>query len=129
MVPRRAPRGFTLLELLTAMVIMGLALSVVMPLSQASLERTQSRVELSRLAQLFKNASRRAFIEGAKVTVSVGDERVILEGGSAAARFELKHHRPETPVAFYYDRWGMASAPALRLRNPRTQGEVVVDTQ
>jgi prepilin-type N-terminal cleavage/methylation domain-containing protein len=128
-VRQKAAQGFTLIEMLVAMTIMGLALSLVLPLSQRSLERAQSQVELSRLSQLLKNASRRAFVEGATVVVLGEDARLLLEGSSASGSYELAHHRLAAPVVLRFDRWGMPDEAALRLVNARTGADVQVNTR
>ena len=126
---RRAARGFTLIEMLVAMTIMGLALSLVLPLSQRSLERAQSQVELSQLSQLLKNASRRAFVEGAPVVVTGEDSRLLLEGSSASGSFELAHHRLADSVLLRFDRWGMPDDGVLRLVHARTGASLEVKTR
>ena len=99
---RQASNGFTLLELLVILAIIGLLASLVAPDSLATLTRSQRYVELRKLETLLGYAAERAFIqakptffalEGQQVTVFTQDET------GYTAEFELLHFPPQQ-IAF-----------------------------
>lgn len=71
---RGAFRGFTLLEILIVIVIMGMAASVVVMTSPASSPEAQLHDQCSRYARLFSFLSEQAMVEGVLIGLYIDDE-------------------------------------------------------
>lgn len=83
-------KGFTLVELLVVLTLMGLVLGLVGPLSVDSFERIKSRDEVLELKHLLRLASADAFLSASWLTVTMerGDLAIHdLEGPRRTKRF------------------------------------------
>jgi prepilin-type N-terminal cleavage/methylation domain-containing protein len=76
--PLKSTPGFTLVELLIVMTIVGTLLSLVGPLAIDSLSKAQARSEVLTLHNWIKYQSQRAFITGADVQISLKDKTAEL---------------------------------------------------
>jgi general secretion pathway protein H len=86
----RARRGFTLIEVLVVMVLIGLILGVVAPYLPAVLPGVELRTTTRELAGALRHARSQALLQGeSALVVDLEQRRYALDGGSRM------HHVPE----------------------------------
>lgn len=116
------PNGFTLLELLVVLAIMGLMLAIAMPFTARTIENAALRADVRALVGDLRSLRQRAIDRQETVTVSVLGENAWRGGASHKARF--------VPTAgahaliFFPD--GTSSGGTFRLREGSRTADVSV---
>jgi type II secretion system protein H len=86
-------RGFTLVELLVVMVILGLTSSLVAPDMFAIVKRSQANTELAKIKAITELSIERSFFAGNQVSITFKDNTVVfsqLDGSTVAKHKVLK---------------------------------------
>ena len=105
----RRERGFTLIEILVVVAIMGLLIALI-PRLTVGLERVRLRDAADRLALVLTEQHDRALHEGQPVTVSIDTQRLAYAVG------EGKPHRLPAVVERLTISWPDAAGPARSLQ-------------
>jgi len=138
--PARLSLGFTLLEIITVLTILGLALGEVLPVGRHLMDRMAVLGAREATIGLFHRVRMRAVAEGgARLVVeisppamrivigesSVGSEELVLDNG-----VELALSRNRTVVEFTFDAMGLGrvASQTLRFSRGRAQADLVVSS-
>ena len=126
MTPKRggnaSPGGFTLLELLVVLVLVGLFAAFVLPRAGGSLPGLQLRTAARKVAATFRYATQRAMTEQVAYAVRLDDDAgvVMLSPVPASNRIPPEPGPGETAPAHNLDRWQLPQE--VRLVFPLDRG-------
>ncbi len=87
--PRDYQKGFTLIEILIVLVILGLGVSLVGPRMFATYEKVQSSVEEQKLTLILESVSMKAFLRRTPFTIEFHDNILQIKGQHARINFKL----------------------------------------
>ncbi len=76
--PLRHPNGFTFIELIMVVTMVGVLLSVTVPISYSMYERYQASLEAERILTILSTARLEAFLYGEEKVVSSSEGKVII---------------------------------------------------
>lgn len=113
---RASSKGFTFMELLVVVMMVGLLLSIIVPFSQARYERYKGAVEAEKVLLFLSEMRRRAFLYGKEIEInsqegalftSEGDT-LKIEGGFIEVKKPFKFYSSGTTdggvIFFHYGR-------------------------
>lgn len=93
-------RGFTLIEILIAVSIIGLTLTVVMPVSYSMYKSHKDALEAEKVLLLLSAVRREAFMYGREASVDTQNDRLVIDGKLRDETNNLYIHA-ERPILFY----------------------------
>lgn len=138
--PTRGPIGFTLLELLTVMTLLGLALGEVFPAGKRLLDRMAVLGAREAAVGQFHRARMEAVARGSvrllvetsppTMRIETGAPSVVIEEVTFGNRVELKLTRDRGEVTLTFDAMGLGRVASQTLRFSRgtEQAELVVSS-
>ncbi len=106
-------RGFTMIELLIVLTIMGLIMSLVAPLSLKAINRSDAKVELVEVKNWLRNRANKAFLEQRDYLVVLEkDNGIVFQGETAVESKQLKYIQfPKQEITL--NRFGMISTDSI----------------
>jgi type II secretory pathway pseudopilin PulG len=137
---RTRPVGYTILELLTALVLMGLSLSVLLPAARRQVDRMAVLGAREEVAGLFHRARSEAVARGgarvflvaepARAELLAGDEVLVLAHlkDEYGVTLTLSSGRPEAELTFDALGLGRVASQTLRFSRGRAEVRLVVSS-
>lgn len=116
-------RGFSLVELLIVMALMGLVLSLVGPLGMKQIERSEAVYESMQLQQLLNRAAQQAYVQAKPVELQLDGKQLLGSDGQHVLLNQSFSHIFFPRQLVQINRNGFASQPqisALVRGQPRT---------
>lgn len=117
-------RGFTLIEILIAVSIIGLTLTVVMPVSYSMYKSHKDSLDAEKTLLLVSAARREAFLYGRQASVDTRDGKLVIDGKIIEATDKQFLHT-ERPILFYSN--GTTSGGRLQLNMEDNRFLVFID--
>jgi type II secretion system protein H len=131
--PRRAERGFTLIEIVVVLAILGLVLAVVLPNLGPSTETVELRAAASELRALLRSTRSSAITANRDLVIVIDDagRSFVLDGARQPFRStgfaeQRLHVEPPGKLVFYAT--GGASGGRLTIRSRRAEQVLEIDS-
>jgi prepilin-type N-terminal cleavage/methylation domain-containing protein len=93
-------RGFTLIEILIAISIVGLMLTVVLPVSYSMYKNYKDSLEAEKVLMLISSLRRESFLYSKESTIDTKEGRLVVDG-SVRNDFNDIFFHAENPIVFY----------------------------
>jgi prepilin-type N-terminal cleavage/methylation domain-containing protein len=123
---RRQAAGFTLIEILIVVVIMGFVVSLVGGIGADRLDKVRAREERVSVQRAIEGAAFRAFAEGRETRIEFGGDRIVVRpAGTPELTLALEHWKAPAGPEILISRNGVARPPVLTLR--RGDGDYAMD--
>jgi prepilin-type N-terminal cleavage/methylation domain-containing protein len=114
---RRPAAGFTLVEILIVIVIMGFVVSLVGGIGADRLDRARAREERVSVQRAIEGAAFRAFAQGRETRIETGGDRIVVRpAGTPEVTLTLEHWKAPAGPEILVSRNGVARPPVLTLR-------------
>ncbi|MEK6684052.1 MAG: type II secretion system protein [Nitrospirota bacterium] len=106
-------KGFTLIEILLVMTLIGVMLSVVLPVSYSMVKRYQESLEAEKVLMLLSSLRRESFLYSREMRIETQEGGLIM-GDHEEKRFKAVFIHADQPILFYKN--GTSSGGQLGLR-------------
>lgn len=93
-------RGFTLIEILIAISIVGLMLTLVLPVSYSMYTNYKDSLEAEKVLMLISSSRRESFLHNKEITIDTKEGRLVVDGLTKNDFNDIFIHT-ENPIIFY----------------------------
>ncbi|MBQ4860831.1 prepilin-type N-terminal cleavage/methylation domain-containing protein [Pseudoalteromonas sp. MMG013] len=113
----RGENGFSLMELLIVMTIMGLLMSIVAPLSLSAISKSEARVELQETKNWLRVLRNKAFLTQTEYKIQVARNNAILIESESVKLNKTFEHLNFEPVVIKINSFGIATPSTIMALN------------